>query len=170
MSSTRDHPVAQAPFWKRKTLAQMTRAEWESLCDGCGRCCLIKIEEEDTGKLHLTSVACKLLDTKSCACRDYPNRQAQVPDCIAITPAKVAELPWLPPTCAYRLVAEGRSLPWWHPLVSGDPATVHAAGVSVRGFATSERRVRATDIERYIVPGYHKPRKKGEIVSDRNKD
>jgi uncharacterized cysteine cluster protein YcgN (CxxCxxCC family) len=124
--------MADDPFWRRKTLAEMSEAEWESLCDGCGRCCLNKLEEEDTGRIYYTDVGCRLLDTQACRCRDYENRSAQVDDCVRLTPDNVGELSWLPPSCAYRLIAEGRDLYWWHPLVSGDPDTVHAAGVSVR--------------------------------------
>ena len=131
------------PFWRRKTLAQMSRAEWESLCDGCGRCCLHKLRDEDTEELGWTEVACRLLDTQSCRCSDYTNRKARVPDCVKLTPRKVASIDWLPPTCAYRLLAEGRDLPWWHPLVSGRAETVHEAGVSVRGKAVAEREAGA---------------------------
>lgn len=127
------------PFWRTKPLDAMTRAEWESLCDGCGRCCLHKLRDEDTERLAFTEVACRLLDTHSCRCRDYANRRQHVPDCVKLTAAKVARVDWLPPSCAYRLVAEGHDLAWWHPLVSGDPETVHAAGVSVRGRAVPER-------------------------------
>jgi uncharacterized protein len=123
----------EKPFWRRKTLARMTKDEWESLCDGCGRCCLNKIEEETSGRIYYTDVGCKLLDGATCRCKDYANRSEQVSDCVRLSPANIAELKWLPPTCGYRLVAEGRDLYWWHPLVSGDPDTVHAAGVSVRG-------------------------------------
>jgi uncharacterized protein len=123
----------ELPFWRRKTLEAMRVDEWESLCDGCGRCCLVKLEDEDTGEIHYTDVGCTLLDDKACRCRDYANRQAKVADCVRLTPDAVRSLSWLPETCAYRLVAEGRDLYWWHPLVSGDPGTVHAAGVSVRG-------------------------------------
>ena len=123
----------EKPFWRRKTLARMTRAEWESLCDGCGRCCLNKIEEETSGRIYYTDVGCRLLDGATCRCKDYANRSDLVSDCVQLSPANIAELKWLPPTCGYRLVAQGRDLYWWHPLVSGDPDTVHAAGVSVRG-------------------------------------
>lgn len=123
----------ELPFWRRKTLEAMSVDEWESLCDGCGRCCLVKLEDEDTGEIHYTDVGCTLLDDKACRCRDYANRQAKVADCVRLTPDAVRSLSWLPETCAYRLLAEGRDLYWWHPLVSGDPSTVHAAGVSVRG-------------------------------------
>ncbi|HWL04925.1 MAG TPA: YcgN family cysteine cluster protein [Xanthobacteraceae bacterium] len=140
------------PFWKRKTLEEMTQAEWESICDGCGRCCLNKIEEEDTGDIYFTNVPCALLDPASCGCADYPNRQEKVPDCVQLTPANVREIPWLPPTCGYRLLAEGRSLYWWHPLVSGDPDTVHQAAVSVRGrLGPSETDVPVEQLEDYIV-------------------
>lgn len=120
------------PFWVSKSLEQMTSREWESLCDGCGRCCLVKLEDEDTGQILYTDVGCTLLDAQSCRCRDYVNRQTKVPDCVRLTPRGVRTLPWLPSTCAYRLVAEGRDLEWWHPLVSGNPDTVHLAGISVR--------------------------------------
>jgi uncharacterized cysteine cluster protein YcgN (CxxCxxCC family) len=119
-------------FWKTKPLEALTDAEWESLCDGCGRCCLVKLEDEDTNEIHYTDVGCTLLNDQTCRCRDYPNRQARVPDCVRLTPQSVRSLSWLPVTCGYRLVAEGRDLYWWHPLVSGDPDTVHAAGISVR--------------------------------------
>jgi len=120
-------------FWKTKTLEEMSNAEWESLCDGCARCCLEKLEDEDTSKIYFTHVSCKLLDAGLCTCKDYPNRSDKVPDCVRLTPQNVRTLNWLPPSCGYRLVAEGRDLYWWHPLVSGDPNTVHEAGVSVRG-------------------------------------
>lgn len=124
----------EQPFWRRKTLEEMSAAEWESLCDGCGRCCLVKLEDADTGIVHYTDVGCTLLDGATCRCRDYPRRQERVPDCLRLTPDAVRRLAWLPDTCAYRVLAEGRDLAPWHPLVSGDPATVHEAGVSVRGW------------------------------------
>ena len=106
-------------FWKTKTLEEMSSAEWESLCDGCARCCLEKLEDEDTGKIYFTHVSCKLLDAGLCACKDYANRSDLVPDCVRLTPANVRTLNWLPPSCGYKLVAEGRDLYWWHPLDFG---------------------------------------------------
>ncbi|MBA4788906.1 MAG: YcgN family cysteine cluster protein [Pseudomonadota bacterium] len=125
--------MVDVPFWRRKALAELTPTEWESLCDRCGRCCLVKLEDEDSGEIAYTDVACRLFDTGACRCADYENRQAKVPDCVRLTPETVESIGWLPPTCGYRLVAEGQDLPWWHPLVSGDPETVHTAGISVRG-------------------------------------
>lgn len=138
-----------AQFWKRKRLEEMSREEWESLCDGCGKCCLLKVEYEDTGEVLPTSVACRLLDRETCRCTDYPRRKSLVPDCIVLTCEAVASLSWLPSTCAYRLVAEGKDLAWWHPLVSGDPETVHEAGISVR-FRTISEDEAGDDLEAYI--------------------
>ena len=135
--------VEPKPFWETKSLEEMTAAEWESLCDGCGRCCLNKLEDEDTGEIVLTRLSCALLDIGQCRCSDYANRFDKMPDCINLTPEKVRTLKWLPATCGYRRVKEGRGLAWWHPLLSGDPETVHQAGISVRGFARSEKGVRA---------------------------
>lgn len=126
------------PFWRTKPLALMTDAEWESLCDGCGKCCLHKLEDADTGEYAYTNVACRLLDPHTCRCTDYAKRKELGAGCLVLEPTKVASLGWLPLTCAYRLVAEGKDLPPWHPLVSGDPETVHAAGVSVRDRAVPE--------------------------------
>ena len=130
--------MPEKPFWQRKALEEMTPQEWESLCDGCGLCCLIRFEDEETGEVIPTRVACKLLDGDLCRCKDYPNRKRYVPDCIKLTPGNVSALPWMPKSCAYRRLAEGRDLAWWHPLVSGDPESVHRAGVSVRGQTISE--------------------------------
>src|SRR5688572_23964148 len=142
--------MADEPFWRVKRLEEMSGAEWESLCDGCGRCCLNKLEDYDTGEIAWTDVACRLLDGESCRCRDYANRQALVHDCIPLNPDTVRSLSWLPPTCGYRLVAGGRDLYWWHPLVSGDPETVHQAGISVRGRTVSEAEWPADALEERI--------------------
>jgi uncharacterized protein len=124
---------ASDPFWKTVALEDMTPEQWESVCDGCGRCCLVKLEDEDTGRIHATDIACRLFDAGACRCRDYDNRTSVVPDCVGLTPKEVRTLPWLPPTCGYRLLAEGKDLAWWHPLVSGSAETVREAGVSVAG-------------------------------------
>jgi uncharacterized cysteine cluster protein YcgN (CxxCxxCC family) len=141
--------VAGLPFWQRKSLAEMSQKEWESLCDGCGKCCVNKLEFEDTGKVVQTNVACKLLDTHSCRCSDYKNRKTLVSDCIRLTPKVVSKMDWLPDTCGYRLIDAGKDLYWWHPLVSGDPSSVHEAGISVRGRVISE--VGVDDLEDHIV-------------------
>ena len=130
--------MARKPFWQTKTLEQMTPAEWESLCDGCGLCCLIRFEDEDTGEIIPTRVACKLFDGQLCRCSDYAGRKKHVPDCIKLTPGNIEDLLWMPKSCAYRRLHEGRDLAWWHPLVSGDPESVHEAGVSIRGQTISE--------------------------------
>ena len=137
------------PFWKTKRLEEMDTDEWESLCDGCAKCCLLKLEDVDTGELAFTEVACRLLDLGACTCTDYPNRSVRVPDCLQVTPELAGTANWLPSTCAYKLLAEGKELPWWHPLVSGDPETVHAAGISVRHRVIHESQ--RIDPEDYIV-------------------
>jgi len=136
-------------FWEVKTLEQMSRAEWESLCDGCGKCCIHKLEDEETGELHATNVACRLLDRRSGRCTDYKHRKLYVPECVRLTPAKLKQLDWLPSTCAYRLLADGEDLPEWHPLITGDPESVHRAGQSVRGWTVSEDE--AGDLEHHLV-------------------
>lgn len=126
------------PFWETKRLQQMTAREWESLCDGCGLCCLIRFEDEDTGEVVPTRISCRLFDGDSCGCKDYPNRKQHVPDCIQLTPWIIEGLGWMPRSCAYRRLNEGKPLPAWHPLLTGDRESVHAAGVSVRGQTISE--------------------------------
>jgi uncharacterized cysteine cluster protein YcgN (CxxCxxCC family) len=130
--------AGSGPFWERD-LATLTRTEWEALCDGCGKCCLAKLEDEDTGEIWLTNVACRLLDTGTARCKDYRHRRALVPDCIRLTPALAERITWLPDSCAYRLRARGLPLPAWHHLISGDPAAIHRAGASVAGKVVSER-------------------------------
>ena len=139
---------ALTPFWERP-LETLDKAEWEALCDGCGKCCLHKVEDEDTGRIYPTNVACHLLDRNTGRCGDYKNRKRIVPDCLQLTPRKLLEIEWLPLTCAYRLRAEGLPLPEWHYLVSGDPEAVHQAGQSVRGWTISEND--AGPLENHLV-------------------
>ncbi len=138
-------------FWKTKTLDEMTPDEWESLCDGCARCCLHKLEDEDTMEVHYTSVVCRYLDESRCACTEYADRTRLVPDCVQLTPIGALDYDWLPISCAYRVVAEGRELEWWHPLVSGSPDTVHEAGISVKGKCVSELHVHPDSLEDQII-------------------
>ena len=135
------------PFWETKSLDEMTQQEWESLCDGCARCCLHKLELEGTGEVYYTNVVCRLLDPERCCCRRYDERQRLVPDCLQLTPSKARRLKWLPRTCAYRRLAEGRELKWWHPLVSNDPETVHDADISIRGKVVNELSVHPNQLE-----------------------
>lgn len=139
-------------FWNDKALGELSHSEWEALCDGCGRCCLVKLQDEESGELHYTAVACAELDLGSCRCRHYPSRLERVPDCVALSAATLDDYPWLPSSCAYRLIAQGKPLPAWHPLVSGNVDSVHAAGISVRNFAVSERDLEEDiDIEDYLL-------------------
>jgi uncharacterized protein len=125
-------------FWEDRPLEALDRAQWEALCDGCGKCCVHKLEDEVTGELFPTNVACKLLDRHTGQCSDYRHRRAYVPECVRLTPKLAGTLDWLPGSCAYKLRAEGEPLPDWHPLNSGDPESVHKAGMSVRGWTISE--------------------------------
>lgn len=136
-------------FWREKSMRDMSRQEWESLCDGCGKCCVHKLEDEETGEMLPTNVACRLLDRRTGRCKDYRNRKAHVPECVRLTPQKILDLDWLPSTCAYLLLAEGKDLYDWHPLISGDPESVHAAGQSVRGWTVSEDD--AGDFEHHLI-------------------
>ena len=129
----------------------MTRQEWESLCDGCARCCLFKLEDEEDGSIHYTNVVCDLLDLETCRCTEYQSRSKLVPECVVVRPEVMEELHWMPSTCAYRLLWEGKPLPDWHPLVSGDPKSVHLAGVSVRGRVYQQHEVNEDDLQEYIV-------------------
>jgi uncharacterized protein len=138
-------------FWKTKTLEEMTPAEWESLCDGCAQCCIIKFEDEDTGRIYHTNVVCSLLDIYHCHCTRYVERSVLVPTCLTLTPEMIRDLTWMPETCAYRLLAEGKELPLWHPLVSGDAKSVHHAGASVRGKVVSAKNVAEDDLPDYVV-------------------
>ena len=143
--------MTNRPFWETKTLQQMNREEWESLCDGCAKCCLIKLEDEDTSEVFYTKVVCSLMDEKTCRCTDYQHRHQRVPECLWLTPEYLDTLQWLPSTCAYRLLYEGKPLPQWHPLVSGSTETVHQAGISVRGRVLSEDYVHPDGLEEHII-------------------
>ena len=138
------------PFWQNKKLDEMTPQEWESLCDGCAQCCIIKFEDVDTKEIFYTDVVCQLLDLGTCRCSRYIERSRLVPTCLALTPDLVRQLKWMPATCAYRLLAEGKPLPWWHPLVSGNPGTVHRAGASVIGKVISEIEIPENELEDHI--------------------
>jgi uncharacterized cysteine cluster protein YcgN (CxxCxxCC family) len=136
-------------FWETKTLAELDRGQWEALCDGCGKCCIHKLEDEETGDLYPTNVACRMLDRRSGQCKDYRNRRAYVPDCVRLTVKNVFTTDWLPSTCAYRLRANGEKLPDWHYLVCGDREAVHRAGESTRGWTVSEDE--AGELEFHLV-------------------
>lgn len=139
------------PFRQNTPLETLTPEQWEALCDGCGRCCLQKLRNPTTGKVQYTSVACMLLDIDTCRCTDYAMRHIRVPECLELSAAAIPTLRWLPRTCAYRLVAEKKPLPPWHPLVSGDPGSVHKAGISVRQRAVPEQFVHPDDLVNFII-------------------
>ena len=138
-------------FWRSKSLSAMTDEEWELLCDGCARCCMIKLQDEDSERVHYTAVVCGLLDTDNCKCTRYPLRHRLVPDCVVLTPERAVQFQWLPATCAYRTLAEGRELPYWHPLISGSKDSVHEAQISVRGKVVSETDVHVDEHQSMLV-------------------
>lgn len=140
----------QEPFWRRKTLPQMSLEEWESLCDGCGKCCLVKLEDADSGDVSYTDVACWLLNTRTARCGNYAERKSLVPDCILLTADKLDALPWMPKTCAYRLLSEGKDLPAWHPLRYGSQDAMTRKGISVAGRVVTERSVADEDLPDHI--------------------
>lgn len=145
-------------FWDRYELKDLSPEEWEALCDGCGLCCLVKLEDEDTGKVMATRVHCKLFDAGTCACSNYAERKKYVPDCIKVTAENIPEFDWFPKSCAYRRVHEGRGLAWWHPLISGERDSVHRAGVSVQGQVVSEVGIADEDLVDYMAPEYDRER------------
>jgi hypothetical protein len=138
-------------FWEEKSLSEMNKEEWESLCDGCARCCLHKLEDEDTAEVHYTSVVCQYLDENKCQCTNYQDRHELVPECVWLTPETSGSFKWLPTTCAYRLLAEGKPLHHWHPLISGSRDSVEEAGISVKGKCISEEHVHPDSLEERII-------------------
>ena len=149
--------MKEAPFWKTKKLNELSASEWEALCDGCGLCCLQKLEDEESGDIAVTAITCRYLDLSSCRCEDYANRSTMVPDCIPLTPQRVSEFYWLPETCAYRLIAGGQQLPEWHHLVCGDRNAVQQAGVGVSNFCVSEEYVHPQGWQDYILRWIESP-------------
>ncbi len=138
-------------FWEEKSLWQMSRNEWEALCDGCGKCCLHKLEDDASGEVYYTNVACRYLDEHNCRCKAYSERKIQVPDCICLSVEDIDAFDWLPATCAYRLLASGQTLPQWHPLLSGSSESIHKAGISVQGKVLSEAYVHPDGMDEHIV-------------------
>tara|TARA_X000001036_G_C20056713_1_gene553267 strand:+ start:72 stop:530 length:459 start_codon:yes stop_codon:yes gene_type:complete len=145
--------IEKENFWKSKTLKQMTNDEWESLCDGCGKCCLHKLEDIDTGEISVSNVSCMYLDLKTCGCMDYKHRHKNVKDCIKLTPETIDKINWLPNTCSYKLVLNNDDLPDWHHLVSGDKNTIHERGMSVKNFSISEKDI--SDVNEYILDWFN---------------
>ena len=143
--------MSAQPFWETTSLKDMTRKQWESLCDGCALCCLHKLEDEDTEEVYYTDVHCRYMDTANCNCTVYLERQEKVPNCVWLTPDQASEFHWLPDSCAYRVLAERRKLADWHPLISGDPNSVHEAGVSIKGKGVADDQVAEEDWEDHII-------------------
>ena len=143
--------MSAQPFWETTSLKDMTRKQWESLCDGCALCCLHKLEDEDTEEVYYTDVHCRYMDTANCNCTVYLERQEKVPNCVWLTPDQASKFHWLPDSCAYRVLAEGRKLAEWHPLISGDPNSVHEAGVSIKGKGVADDQVAEEDWEDHII-------------------
>jgi len=150
-SETIEMSEMQYRFWEQKKLAELSHEEWELLCDHCGKCCLHKVEDDESGKIYFTCVACKLYDLESGGCRDYEHRAQIVPDCIVLTAGKLDEINGLPRTCAYRLLHEGKALPVWHPLVSGSVKTVREAGMNIQGFAIAEQEINLKHIKGFVL-------------------
>jgi uncharacterized cysteine cluster protein YcgN (CxxCxxCC family) len=146
------------PFWEIKALEQLSEREWEMLCDGCARCCLVKLEDADTGVYCYTRVACRYLDLHTCKCRVYHDRSHRRPGCVVLSAAKVREFEWLPDTCAYRRLAAGYPLAWWHPLISKDPSSIYASELSVKGQVVSELSVAESNINEYLIKGFSRRR------------
>lgn len=152
MGKISDPPTDGTPFWESKSLDALSREEWEALCDGCGKCCLVKLEDEDNGTIHYTDVGCALLNTGACRCSDYDNRAERMPDCVILTPDNIGQVKhWMPQSCAYRLVAEDKPLPFWHHLISGDRQMVHRLGKSALGIATTEFEVPEAELPDHII-------------------
>lgn len=143
--------MSAQPFWETTSLKDMNRTQWESLCDGCALCCLHKLEDEDTSEVYYTEVHCRYMDTNNCNCTVYVDRQEKVPNCVWLTPDQASEFRWLPESCAYRVLAEGRKLADWHPLISGDPNSVHEAGISIKGKGIADDQVAEEDWEDHII-------------------
>lgn len=139
------------PFWQTKQLSDMTQPEWESLCDGCGKCCLHKLEDEDDGEVYYTNIACRYLDSATCRCLDYSKRKDLVPECVTLTHQQISDVHWLPATCAYRLLANNEPLPQWHPLVTGNSNSVHESGNSVQGKVQAENEIEPDDYQDYVI-------------------
>lgn len=154
MTSDIDRKGLAPEYWRTTPLSDMTRLEWEALCDGCGRCCLLKLEDEDTGQVAYTDVHCRLFDPDTCRCGNYAHRKRLVPGCVQLTPETIdASAPWMPETCAYRRLHEGRDLPDWHPLVTGDPGSPRKAGVAMHKSSVPEWEVDEDDLEDHIIEG-----------------